>query len=241
MTSHTCGHRLLKEGHSHKIPSQAANQAAKPQQAAHTASTQSSRCDAFFHDASLFHQIINQPLQPTPLFRHRDSPSPQPQHRLREKEDKHSIKTKSISKMAGSDSMYIASVVGTYWVVSISMVYLNKILMSNDGISIPAPLFVTWFQCVVTVLICWLAGLVGDRARSSTSSQYAPVSVNESGESTPDKPKPGFFEQFPKAEYLVGNAKQVFPLTLIFGKHIGMRYVISHTIFRIADIISYHI
>ena len=143
--------------------------------------------------------------------------------------------------MAGSDSMYIASVVGTYWVVSISMVYLNKILMSNDGISIPAPLFVTWFQCVVTVLICWLAGLVGERARSSTSSQYTPVSVNESGESTPDKPKPGFFEQFPKAEYLVGNAKQVFPLTLIFGKHIGMRYVISHTIFRIADIISYHI
>jgi GDP-fucose transporter C1 len=124
--------------------------------------------------------------------------------------------------MAASDSMYIASVVGTYWVVSISMVYLNKVLMSNEGISIPAPLFVTWFQCVVTVLICYLAGLCGERARNSTSSgRYAPVSVNESGESkaSSDTPKPGFFAQFPKAEYLVGNAKQVFPLTLIFGEH----------------------
>lgn len=44
------------------------------------------------------------------------------------------------------NAMYIASVVATYWVVSISMVYLNKVLMSNEGISVPAPLFVTWYQ-----------------------------------------------------------------------------------------------
>ena len=29
--------------------------------------------------------------------------------------------------MASSDSFYIASVVATYWCVSISMVYLNKV------------------------------------------------------------------------------------------------------------------
>ncbi|KAL7539126.1 hypothetical protein ACHAXR_009038 [Thalassiosira sp. AJA248-18] len=116
--------------------------------------------------------------------------------------------------MAESTAMYIASVVGTYWVVSISMVYLNKILMSNDGISIPAPLFVTWYQCVVTVLICWMAGLCGQRARGSASSQYQPV---DNGDGTSiNHPRPSFFAQFPKAEYLMGQAKQIFPLSCVF-------------------------
>jgi hypothetical protein len=56
------------------------------------------------------------------------------------------------NKMSGicgnKEQTYIASVVATYWFVSISMVYLNKALMSSD-MSIPA-LFVTWFQCVIT-------------------------------------------------------------------------------------------
>jgi GDP-fucose transporter C1 len=126
--------------------------------------------------------------------------------------------------MATPEAMYIASVVGTYWFVSIAMVYLNKILMSNDGISIPAPLFVTWFQCVVTVLICWVAGLCGQCARRSSSSgggggqQYAPVSSREDGAPAPNAPKPGFCSQFPKAEYLIGPAKKIFPLTLVFGE-----------------------
>lgn len=116
--------------------------------------------------------------------------------------------------------MYIASVVGTYWFVSIAMVYLNKILMSNEGISIPAPLFVTWFQCVVTVIICWMAGLCGQCARRSAASsgQYAPVSSDdgEGGATSNNPPKPGFCAQFPKAEYLMGPAKKIFPLTLVF-------------------------
>ena len=111
-------------------------------------------------------------------------------------------------------SVYIASVVITYWVVSISMVYLNKVLMSNEGMSIPAPLFVTWYQCVVTVLICWLAGLCGQRARKAE--EYAPVSVAENGAQQSTR-KPSFFAQFPKTEYLVGQAKQIFPLSLVFG------------------------
>lgn len=45
-----------------------------------------------------------------------------------------------------TDSFYVAQVISLYWVVSISMVYLNKILLSNEEASIPAPLFVTWFQ-----------------------------------------------------------------------------------------------
>jgi len=98
------------------------------------------------------------------------------------------------------------------------MVYLNKILMSNEGISIPAPLFVTWYQCVVTVAICWVAGLCGQRAQKNAAAnpQYFAVSVNENGESVTNPPKPSFFAQFPKAEYLMGTARKVFPLSLVF-------------------------
>jgi solute carrier family 35 (GDP-fucose transporter), member C1 len=45
-----------------------------------------------------------------------------------------------------TDSVYVTQVIALYWVVSISMVYLNKILLSNEEASIPAPLFVTWYQ-----------------------------------------------------------------------------------------------
>lgn len=110
--------------------------------------------------------------------------------------------------MAG-DHRYIASVVATYWFVSISMVYLNKVLMSNDGISIDAPLFVTWFQCIVTALICVGAGHVGDHFRRA---DYNAVRQTEEG----GEVKPSFFAQFPKAEYRIGTGSKVFPLSLVF-------------------------
>jgi solute carrier family 35 (GDP-fucose transporter), member C1 len=116
--------------------------------------------------------------------------------------------------MVNENTIYIASVVATYWFVSISMVYLNKVLMSNDGVSIPAPLFVTWYQCVITALICMAAGSCGDRARRLPSSNYSAVSQDEH-ESSPQV-KPSFFAQFPKAEYNLAVAKRIFPLSLVF-------------------------
>lgn len=80
------------------------------------------------------------------------------------------------------------------------MVYLNKVLMSSEGISIPAPLFVTWFQCVVTAIICWAAGIVGQKYRGVTDAEG----------------KPSFFSQFPAAEYKIQTGQKVFPLSLIF-------------------------
>jgi hypothetical protein len=65
-----------------------------------------------------------------------------------------------------NNAMYVASVITTYWVVSISMVYLNKILLSNEEASISAPLFVTWFQCVLTCVICVVLGNMGEKTRS---------------------------------------------------------------------------
>nr|ACO15376.1 GDP-fucose transporter 1 [Caligus clemensi] len=45
-------------------------------------------------------------------------------------------------------------VVVLYWVISISLVFINKALLSGSE-TIDAPLFITWFQCIVTVLGCY--------------------------------------------------------------------------------------
>ncbi|XP_045119268.1 GDP-fucose transporter 1-like isoform X2 [Portunus trituberculatus] len=49
----------------------------------------------------------------------------------------------------------VVMVVALYWVVSISMVFVNKTLLGGSvGGKTDAPLFVTWFQCVVTAGAC---------------------------------------------------------------------------------------
>lgn len=55
----------------------------------------------------------------------------------------------------------IAIVVAAYWVISISMVFVNKYLLSSEDLKLDAPMFVTWFQCVVTVLLCVLLSVAG--------------------------------------------------------------------------------
>lgn len=107
---------------------------------------------------------------------------------------------------------YIASVVATYWFVSISMVYLNKVLMSSDEISIPAPLFVTWFQCVVTAAICWACGEIAHRFKQA---EYTALAKDDSEVEEVDQ-KPSFWAQFPRAEFKIGTGRRVFPLSLIF-------------------------
>jgi len=108
-----------------------------------------------------------------------------------------------------SDTKYIAKVVATYWAVSISMVYLNKILMSSDAVSIDAPLFITWFQCVVTTLVCWVAGRVSQSIRKQENLPL--IGGDGKGQSNSS-----FFAQFPKAEYNAEVGKKILPLSIIF-------------------------
>jgi len=112
-----------------------------------------------------------------------------------------------------SDSKYIASVVATYWCVSISMVYLNKMLMSSEGVSISAPLFITWFQCVVTALICWVAGKVSESLQKKA--ETLPFNDGDKVAKGHNKSK-SFFSQFPKAEYNAEVGKKILPLSFIF-------------------------
>jgi len=55
-------------------------------------------------------------------------------------------------------SVTIASVVTAYWIVSISMVFLNKYLLSSNDVKLEAPIFITWYQCVVAVGVCYILG-----------------------------------------------------------------------------------
>lgn len=45
---------------------------------------------------------------------------------------------------AQSKPLVVAAVVAFYFVVSISLVFVNKTLLSSPGSSIEAPIFVTW-------------------------------------------------------------------------------------------------
>lgn len=116
--------------------------------------------------------------------------------------------------MSGDNkATYIATVVATYWFVSISMVYLNKVLLSNEDISIDAPLFITWYQCFSTSLICWVAGKFGEHTRKLPHS-YSQVNNKDGGNT--EARKADFFTQFPKAEFSTATAKKILPLSLIF-------------------------
>ena len=127
--------------------------------------------------------------------------------------------------------MYIGAVVITYWAVSISMVYLNKILMSNDVISIPAPLFITWVQCAITTILCWIAGVLGERNLCGNElGSYQKLNGAELGEQMKLPQRPAFFSQFPRVTYSTQTAVKIFPLSLIFtgmvtGNNICLKYV----------------
>ncbi|RZF32607.1 hypothetical protein LSTR_LSTR011054 [Laodelphax striatellus] len=48
--------------------------------------------------------------------------------------------------------IHITCVVALYWVVSITTVFINKTLLSDNDLD--APFFVIWYQCLTSVFIC---------------------------------------------------------------------------------------
>jgi len=88
-------------------------------------------------------------------------------------------------------SVTIASVVTAYWIVSISMVFLNKYLLSSNDVKLEAPIFITWYQCVVAVGVCYILGW---------------LSVNI----------PDHFGMFPQFHINYNIALQILPLSFAF-------------------------
>lgn len=114
------------------------------------------------------------------------------------------LKRSNILRMAlsGTDSMEqeehgekfifravkIAAVVALYWFVSITMVFLNNYLLDNRDLE--APLFVTFFQCLVTVGLCVVMQLLA-------------------------KLCPGLID-FPTVRFDTKTSREVLPLSVVF-------------------------
>lgn len=88
-------------------------------------------------------------------------------------------------------ALRIAAVVALYWFVSITMVFLNNYLL--DDKELDAPLFVTFYQCAVTVGLCWIMQLLSGVC-------------------------PGLVD-FPSVRFDVKTSREVLPLSVVF---IGM-------------------
>lgn len=82
----------------------------------------------------------------------------------------------------------IAAVVALYWFVSITMVFLNNYLLDNKELD--APLFVTFYQCVVTAGLCWVMQLL---------SRFCPGIVD-----------------FPSVTFNLKTSREVLPLSVVF-------------------------
>ena len=83
------------------------------------------------------------------------------------------------------------------------MVFFNKALLT-EGTSIPAPLFVTWYQCLVTAAIVSILGEFGRRSTGANKSME-----NEQQQSS-------FFSQFPPFEFDFKTSQKVMPLSIVF-------------------------
>lgn len=59
------------------------------------------------------------------------------------------------AKMIPSIARYanIIFVVSLYWCVSITTIFINKTLLSE--LQLDAPIFVTWYQCVISAVVCF--------------------------------------------------------------------------------------
>uniref|UniRef100_A0A0K8TRY9 Putative gdp-fucose transporter n=1 Tax=Tabanus bromius TaxID=304241 RepID=A0A0K8TRY9_TABBR len=52
-------------------------------------------------------------------------------------------------------SLRIFLVVSLYWIVSITTVFVNKALLTTQESNLEAPVFITWYQCLVSATICF--------------------------------------------------------------------------------------
>ncbi|XP_012281219.1 GDP-fucose transporter 1 [Orussus abietinus] len=122
-----------------------------------------------------------------------------------------------------SKYIHIGFVVALYWIVSILTVFVNKALLSSETINLDAPLFVTWFQCVVSAVVCIILSLL---------SQWYPQYIH-----------------FPRGHpFSLDTAKKILPLSMLFAgmiasnnlclKHVGVAfYYIGRSLTTVFNVI----
>ncbi|KAK9728073.1 hypothetical protein K7432_001325 [Basidiobolus ranarum] len=84
----------------------------------------------------------------------------------------------------------IFAVVAFYWAASLSVVFLNKYILSSPDYKFSYPLFVTWYQLVVALVLLIVWGQLGKSI--------------------------SFFSTIPPFEFDLRIAKRVAPLTIIY-------------------------
>jgi GDP-fucose transporter C1 len=70
------------------------------------------------------------------------------------------------AKAQKHSAFLILGVVAFYWAASLALVFLNKFILSVSEYKFPYPLFVTWFQLVVALLILLVWGGLGTRFKT---------------------------------------------------------------------------
>lgn len=58
------------------------------------------------------------------------------------------------TRIDGYDTLVYYSQISFTRLTSIITVFVNKALLSSDSVKLDAPLFITWIQCIVSVLVC---------------------------------------------------------------------------------------
>ncbi|XP_053202184.1 GDP-fucose transporter 1-like [Panonychus citri] len=105
------------------------------------------------------------------------------------------IREKSLT----SKYIEITLVVALYWIVSISMVFINKHILSDKSVNFDAPLFITFYQCLCTIIFCLICNCIG---------HLRPSWIHWLG--------------FPKLHLRPAVIRKVFPLSIVFVGMITM-------------------
>lgn len=82
-----------------------------------------------------------------------------------------------------ADDLNVARCVGFYWIVSITLVFLNKSIMS-PGFSIDSPILFTWMQTLISAFLCFTCSIFGSWSifppfeyKLSTAKQVLPFTI----------------------------------------------------------------
>lgn len=105
-----------------------------------------------------------------------------------------------------SSTRMITAVVAFYWITSLSVVFLNKFILSSSEFKFPYPLLVTWFQLWVALFLLVGGGHAGKRYFSLYHSSYLYAYVYSVKE----------LSMIPPFEFDLNLASRVWPLTFVY-------------------------
>lgn len=128
----------------------------------------------------------------------------------------HKRKLSSSGKHAYSNTTYIFLVVAFYWLVSLSVVFLNKLILSSSEFKFPYPIMVTLYQLVVALVLLVTSGHLGKSVE--------------------------LFSLVPPFEFDLKIARKVLPLSIVYVLMLALNnlclFYVEVTFYQIARSLS---